>query len=57
LGSHGRNAGTANGEFRFANLRKGDYKVFHERLLDRDLLTFDPRGATVRIHRFIIGGR
>jgi len=35
----------ANGEFRFANLRKGDYKVFTNELLDRqDLLTFDPRG-------------
>jgi hypothetical protein len=34
----------ANGDFRFANLRKGDYKVFTNELLDRDLLTFDPRG-------------
>src|SRR4029077_17424311 len=31
----------ANGEFRFANLRKGDYKLFTNELLDRDLLTFD----------------
>jgi hypothetical protein len=34
----------ANGEFRFANLRKGDYKLFANELLDQDLLTFDPRG-------------
>ena len=34
----------ANGEFRFANLRKGDYKLFTNELLDRDQLTFDPRG-------------
>src|SRR5882757_290393 len=34
----------ANGEFRFASLRKGEYKVFTNELLDRDLLTFDPRG-------------
>jgi len=34
----------ANGDFRFANLRKGDYKLFTSELLDRDLLTFDPRG-------------
>jgi hypothetical protein len=34
----------ANGEFRLAGLRKGDYKLFTNELLDRDLLTFDPRG-------------
>jgi len=34
----------ANGEFRFANLHAGDYKLFTNELLDRDLLTFDPRG-------------
>jgi hypothetical protein len=45
---HWVSAGTAqtraNGEFRFANLRAGDYKLFTNELLDRDLLTFDPRG-------------
>ena len=34
----------ANGEFRFANLRAGDYKLFTDELLDQDLLTFNPRG-------------
>ena len=42
--SAGRTQARANGEFRFANLRKGDYKLFMDELLDRDLLTFDPRG-------------
>jgi hypothetical protein len=42
--SAGRTQARANGEFRFANLRKGDYKLFTNELLDRDLLTFDPRG-------------
>src|ERR1700730_14264829 len=45
---HWVSAGTvqtrANGDFRFANLRKGDYKLFTNESLDRDLLTFDPRG-------------
>jgi len=36
----------ANGEFRFANLREGDYKLFTEELLDNDPLTFNPRGPT-----------
>jgi hypothetical protein len=34
----------ANGEFHFANLREGEYKLFTEELLDRDPLTFNPRG-------------
>lgn len=34
----------ANGEFRFANLREGEYKLSTRELLDRDALTFDPRG-------------
>lgn len=46
--AHWISAGTtrarANGEFRFANLHAGDYKLFTNELLDRDLLTFDPRG-------------
>jgi hypothetical protein len=46
--AHWVSAGTvqtrANGEFRFANLRKGDYRLFTHESLDRDLLTFDPRG-------------
>ena len=45
---HWVSAGTAqtraNGGFRFANLRKGDYKLFTNESLDRDQLTFDPRG-------------
>ncbi|HKW57575.1 MAG TPA: hypothetical protein VJN42_09480 [Candidatus Acidoferrum sp.] len=34
----------ASGEFRFANLQQGDYKLFTTELLDRDPLTFNPRG-------------
>ena len=34
----------ANGEFRFANLQEGEYKLFTQELLDRDPLTFNPRG-------------
>lgn len=34
----------SNGEFRVANLTAGSYKVFTNELLDRDPLTFDPRG-------------
>jgi hypothetical protein len=34
----------SNGEFRVANLRAGIYKVFTEELMDRDPVTFDPRG-------------
>ena len=43
-------AGTAisksTGEFRFADLRAGTYKLLTRELLDRDPLTFDPRGQT-----------
>jgi hypothetical protein len=45
---HWVSAGTAqtraNGEFRIANLRKGEYKLFTHESLDQDLLTFNPRG-------------
>jgi hypothetical protein len=34
----------ANGEFRFADLPGGSYKLLTHELLDRDPLTFDPRG-------------
>ena len=34
----------ANGEFRFANLEEGDYKLFTQELLDRDPLTVNPFG-------------
>lgn len=34
----------ANGEFRLANLQEGEYKLFTQELLDRDPLTFNPRG-------------
>ena len=41
-------AGTAttriNGEFRFADLPSGKYKLLTREILDRDPLTFDPRG-------------
>jgi hypothetical protein len=34
----------SNGEFRFANLRAGDYKLFTQEHMDLDPLTWDPRG-------------
>jgi hypothetical protein len=34
----------SNGEFRFSDLPPGTYKVFTHELLDRDPLTFNPRG-------------
>lgn len=34
----------SNGEFRFAELAAGNYKLLTRELLDRDPLTFDPRG-------------
>jgi hypothetical protein len=34
----------SDGEFRFAELPAGDYKLLTSELLDRDPLTFDPRG-------------
>jgi hypothetical protein len=34
----------SNGEFRIANLVAGTYKLFTSELLDRDPITFDPRG-------------
>ncbi|HXM64307.1 MAG TPA: hypothetical protein VN950_25825 [Terriglobales bacterium] len=34
----------SNGEFRFAELPAGSYKLLTRELLDRDPLTFDPRG-------------
>jgi len=34
----------SNGEFRFAELAPGSYKLLTRELLDRDPLTFDPRG-------------
>jgi len=36
IGFPGTTPDTGNGEFRFANLRKGDYKLFTNELLDRD---------------------
>ncbi len=36
----------ANGEFRFPELPPGTYKLFTEELMDRDPLTFDPRGQS-----------
>jgi len=37
-------ASRSNGEFRFADLEAGTYKLFTRELMDRDPLTFDPRG-------------
>ncbi len=34
----------SNGEFRFAELSQGSYKLLTREMLDRDPLTFDPRG-------------
>jgi hypothetical protein len=34
----------SNGEFRFADLDPGTYKLFTDEVMDRDPLTFDPRG-------------
>ena len=34
----------SNGEFRIANLMAGTYKIFTTELMDRDPITFDPRG-------------
>jgi hypothetical protein len=34
----------SNGEFRVANLSAGTYKIFTNELMDRDPLTFNPRG-------------
>jgi hypothetical protein len=46
--AHWVNAGTqstrSNGEFRFAELEPGSYKILTSELLDRDPLTFDPQG-------------
>jgi hypothetical protein len=46
--AHWVNAGSArtksNGEFRFADLAAGTYKLLTRELMDRDPLTFDPRG-------------
>jgi len=46
--AHWVSAGTvtsrSNGEFRFADLSAGSYKLLTHELLDRDPLTFDPRG-------------
>jgi hypothetical protein len=45
---HWNRAGTtktrSNGDFRFADLEPGTYKLLTRELLDRDPLTFDPRG-------------
>jgi hypothetical protein len=37
-------ASRSNGEFRFAELEPGTYKLFTREQMDRDPLTFDPRG-------------
>lgn len=42
--SAGRVESRSNGEFRFADLAPGTYKLFTHEQLDRDPLTFDPRG-------------
>jgi hypothetical protein len=40
----GREQTRANGEFRFADLAAGSYKIFTREEIDRDPLTFNPRG-------------
>jgi hypothetical protein len=40
----GSSMSRADGEFRFAELRSGSYKLFTHELLDRDPLTSNPRG-------------
>jgi len=40
----GMTRSTSDGQFRFAELRAGIYKLLTHELLDRDPLTFDPRG-------------
>jgi hypothetical protein len=40
----GRATSRSDGEFRFAELSAGSYKLLTHELLDRDPLTFDPRG-------------
>ena len=40
----GRAMSRSDGEFRFAELSAGSYKLLTHELLDRDPLTFDPRG-------------
>jgi hypothetical protein len=42
--SAGEVSARTNGEFRFAELERGTYKLFTEELMDRDPITFDPRG-------------
>lgn len=42
--SAGTTASRSNGEFRFADLRSGSYKLLTRELMDRDPLTFDPQG-------------
>jgi hypothetical protein len=42
--SAGRTTTRSNGEFRFSELARGTYKLFTHELLDRDPLTFNPRG-------------
>jgi hypothetical protein len=43
-GAVGSTTTRSNGEFRIANLSAGIYKIFTDELLDRDPITFDPRG-------------
>jgi hypothetical protein len=40
----GQTQSTSDGEFRFADLRAGTYKLLTSELLDRDPVSFDPRG-------------
>jgi len=42
--STGLETSRSNGEFRFADLAAGSYRLLTRELLDRDPLTFDPRG-------------
>jgi hypothetical protein len=40
----GQTQSTSDGQFRFADLAAGTYKLFTSELLDRDPVSFDPRG-------------
>ena len=40
----GQSQSTSDGQFRFANLPTGTYKLLTSELMDRDPLSFDPRG-------------
>ena len=46
----------SDGEFRFAELGAGSYKLFSQELMDADPLTADPRGQFVRVSASVLSG-